>query len=183
MDPDFSKASLLQFLSYISDKGLVHKTSSTAWRVAASKLLDDLSASEEKDVRLVDVDLAARKFSNRNPGKLSPESLNTYRNRLVLAIQEFVSWSNDPTRYRPRSASNGSAKRKLPNEKNSKLEKHQAYPEIPSKDITTGLSLPFPLRTDFLVQIVLPRDLTVEEAKRLGAFLLTLAVDYKPDQM
>ena len=36
------------------------------------------------------------------------------------------------------------------------------------------------LLTAGLAQVVVPRDLTVEEAQRMGAFLLTLAVDFKP---
>jgi len=31
-----------------------------------------------------------------------------------------------------------------------------------------------------LAQVTVPRDLTVEEAQRMGAFLLTLAVDFRP---
>lgn len=42
-------------------------------------------------------------------------------------------------------------------------------------------SISFPLRADFLVPVSLPRDLTVAEAKRLGAFLLTLAADFKAE--
>jgi hypothetical protein len=45
----------------------------------------------------------------------------------------------------------------------------------------SGLPLSYPLRSDFLAQVVIPRDLTLSEAKRLGAFLLTIAVDYQPD--
>lgn len=45
---------------------------------------------------------------------------------------------------------------------------------------SAGLPLPFPLRPDFVAQLVVPRDLTTAEAKRLGAFLLTLASDYEP---
>jgi hypothetical protein len=46
--------------------------------------------------------------------------------------------------------------------------------------MSNGLPLSFPLRPDFLAQVVVPRDLTVAEAKRLSAFLLTLASDYEP---
>jgi hypothetical protein len=42
------------------------------------------------------------------------------------------------------------------------------------------MALEYPLRSDLLAQVVVPRDLTVEEAQRMGAFLLTLAVDFKP---
>jgi hypothetical protein len=40
--------------------------------------------------------------------------------------------------------------------------------------------MPFPLRPDFLAQLVLPRDLTADEAKRLSAFITALVVDFKP---
>jgi hypothetical protein len=38
----------------------------------------------------------------------------------------------------------------------------------------------YPLRSDFLAQIVIPRDLNTIEAKRLAGFLLSIAVDHKP---
>ena len=43
-----------------------------------------------------------------------------------------------------------------------------------------GLALEYPLRPGFLAQVVVPPDLTVDEARRMGAFLLTLSPDYKP---
>lgn len=43
------------------------------------------------------------------------------------------------------------------------------------------LAFSYPLRSDFMAQVVIPENLTVEEANRLGAFLLTFAVDYKPE--
>lgn len=41
---------------------------------------------------------------------------------------------------------------------------------------SVALTLDYPLRPDFLAQVVIPRDLTTEEARRLVAFLLALAV-------
>jgi hypothetical protein len=42
-----------------------------------------------------------------------------------------------------------------------------------------GIELAYPLRPDLLAQVIVPRDLTVEEARRMGAFLVTLAVDFR----
>jgi len=39
------------------------------------------------------------------------------------------------------------------------------------------LTLDYPLRTDFIAQVVVPSDLTTEEARRMVEFLLTLTVD------
>jgi hypothetical protein len=44
----------------------------------------------------------------------------------------------------------------------------------------SGISLDFPLRDDFLAQVIVPRDLKVNEARRLCAFVMTLAGDYEP---
>jgi len=46
-----------------------------------------------------------------------------------------------------------------------------------------GLAYEFPLRPGFMVQIVVPRDLTVQEAERLYLFLLALAVDISPEMV
>ena len=35
----------------------------------------------------------------------------------------------------------------------------------------TAYVLPFPMRTDFLAQIIIPRDMTNEEAERLCTFI------------
>jgi hypothetical protein len=39
------------------------------------------------------------------------------------------------------------------------------------------MTLPFPLRPKFLAQVVIPRDLTRDEATRLCAFIQALASD------
>jgi hypothetical protein len=46
-------------------------------------------------------------------------------------------------------------------------------------DPAGDIALAYPLRPDLLAQVVVPRDLTVEEARRMGAFLVTLAVDFR----
>jgi len=38
-----------------------------------------------------------------------------------------------------------------------------------------ALALPFPLRPAFLAQVVVPRDMTKDEARRLCAFIASLA--------
>jgi hypothetical protein len=53
-------------------------------------------------------------------------------------------------------------------------------PSSPAPARPDGIALEYPLRPDLLAQVVVPRDLTVEEAHRMGAFLVTLAVDFKP---
>lgn len=188
MENEFSKDALLKFIDFSIDKGLVKAQTGKAWRVATSKLLTDLAKTEEADVRVIDVDVAARKLANRDPGALSPDSLTHYRQRVAAAIQEFVSWRNDPTAYKPRGA-NGKPRAKQSENGAAAQERKAASKRATSEPIVKevpvnsgGLPLAYPLRPDFLAQVVIPRDLKVEEAKRLGAFLLTLASDFSPER-
>ncbi|MBC7968779.1 MAG: hypothetical protein H7Z11_01375 [Verrucomicrobia bacterium] len=164
------------------------------WRVAASKLLDDLSEMEKNDIRTVDIDVVVRKLANRN-SELSPRSLNDYRSRLRIAIQEFVTWCSDPAGYKPRGL-NGKVSTKQPSVqpkissdrtaskeqvRSSATETSQTLNPKVIVDASDSLDLSYPLRPDFLARVAIPRDLTTLEAKRLGAFLLAIAIDHKPE--
>ncbi|MGH8736412.1 MAG: hypothetical protein ACREVC_03520, partial [Burkholderiales bacterium] len=43
-----------------------------------------------------------------------------------------------------------------------------------------ALVMQYPLRENFAAQVVLPRNLTLDEARRLCAFIRTLAADFTP---
>lgn len=44
------------------------------------------------------------------------------------------------------------------------------------------IEYPYPLREHFTVRLLLPRDLSTAEVRRLSEFLTTLAVDYKSEE-
>ncbi|HUR93427.1 MAG TPA: hypothetical protein VMY76_02515 [Gemmatimonadales bacterium] len=197
-EADYSRAALARFIEFVVDKNLVHPATAQGWRVATTKVLADIPPEGTADVRRIDVDVTFRAFLHRTPGRLSPASVGEYRRRVSRAIDEFVRWVEDPGNYAFRGSgrARGEARRRA-----------QASPaDIPAADRPTsivppqnasgsggrssadirfplprgGISLEYPLRPDVLAQVVVPRDLTVEEARRMGAFLVTLAVDFRP---
>ncbi len=185
MAPEFSKGALMEFLNMVSAKGLMNSNTAGGLKAACSRILDDLADGD--DVRAVDVNTAVIRYSNRNPGALAPNSLAEYQRRVSRAISDFVSWKEKPASFKPRtrgtSQTNGrkteneaSRRPVAPPSETSILPGQAASPPL----ATTGLPLSYPLRPDFLAQVVIPRDLTSEEARRLGAFLLTLAADFRP---
>jgi hypothetical protein len=188
--PDFSRAALARFIEFVVSKGLVHPATAQGWRVATAKVLEELSPSEREDVRRIDLDATFKQFLNRYPGRLSPASVGEYRRRVGRAIEEFVRWMEDPGSYAFR-ASRGprpDGRRRLGPTEPAERESSRARPgplAPPGSAPATargadGMSLEYPLRPDLLARVVVPRDLTLEEARRMGAFLVTLAVDFKP---
>jgi hypothetical protein len=183
---DYSLKALKAFLDYVGEKGLVNSSTAQGWRVAVTKVLDDLSEQEQADVRKIDLEVAFRKFMNKSGGGFTPASLAQYRARAGKALKQFIGYTANPSTYK------GSGGMKLPKrsdagDNGSSQKRRGSSPppkvapvaqEMPA--VSAGLSLPFPIRPDFRAQIVIPQDLTVDEARRMGAFILTLAADFKP---
>ena len=181
--PDYSRAALARFIEFVVAKGLVHPATAQGWRVATSKVLEDLTPTEGADVREIDVQATFKGFLNRYPGRLSPASVGEYRRRVGRAIEEFVRWMDDPGSYAfrspPRPAKADTRRRPEP-EPTLSPSPARSQPKALLPTRPDGIALEYPLRPDLLAQVVVPRDLTVEEAHRMGAFLVTLAVDFKP---
>ncbi len=174
-DPDYSREALGRFIDFVVEKGLVNSSTAQGWRVATNKVLEELSPADRADVRRIDVDGVFRGFLNRNPGRLSPVSVGEYRRRVGRAIEEFVKWVENPGGYGSRSAAWQARLDARPRLRTPSLRDR----ERPAP-LAAGIALNYPLRPGFLAQVTVPRDLTVDEARRMGAFLLTLAPDFKP---
>jgi hypothetical protein len=154
-------------------------------------VLSDLSPEEEADVRRVDVALAARRLSNKSPHLLSPKSLREYQRRVKQAIEEFTKYQESPSSYaglgqtKPGRRQEGAEQRKRKSSKGTappvEAQDSSVRATTPPASVITGLSFSFPLRPDFLAQIVVPRDLRADEAKRLSVFISALAVDFTGD--
>jgi hypothetical protein len=43
------------------------------------------------------------------------------------------------------------------------------------------MAMSYPLRDNFVAQVLLPRNMSTDEAKRLCAFIRTLATDFLPE--
>jgi hypothetical protein len=93
------------------------------------------------------------------------------------AIDEFVSWMENPAGYGSRTAAWTAKSESRPR---SRLRSQPAPAPASESSELGGVALSFPVRPGFLAQVMVPADLTVDEARRMGAFLLTLAPDFRP---
>ena len=180
-EPDYSRAALARFIEYVVAKGLVNPSTAQGWRVATSKVLEELTPEETADVRRIDVEATFRAFLNRNPGRLSPASVGEYRRRVGRAVEEFVTWMGDPGAYGNRAAAWAARSEQTRPKGRARVPSGGPAEPVPARTPPReSLALDYPLRPGFLAQVVVPPDLTVDEARRMGAFLLTLAPDYRP---
>lgn len=185
---NYSKQALMDFIETSINKGWINLNTGGGVRAACRQILEQVGPDE--DVREVDVGLALKQFANRNPGKLSGESLRVYESRVRGVIENFTAFVTDPVSYKP-AAKGGVPRTRRAEPRNGKegaavtgkgdpspapvhhLVPHAVTPRATASD--TSLTLPFPLRPDFLAQVTVPRDMTKDEAKRLAVFIDALA--------
>lgn len=182
---DYSVAELLRFIGFAQDRGLVPRNSAIALASAVRRMLEPLDEGERADVRELDVDDCVRRLANR--ARLSPSALNDYRSRVRRAIDEFVEYRRDPTRWRPRSRRGRSTDTAPDEAPNKPHDRRRARPRpsataAPAALSPDGPTLVFPLGGDRgVVRLVgVPGDLTRTEADRLAAFVRLLVRDDDP---
>lgn len=194
----YTKAALFAFLKKAVTTGLYKANTVGGLRAAATKLLEDVGDGD--DVRNVDVQEAAHRYHNRHPSELSSASLAEYQRRLRRLMDEFSAFNENPAGYRPKGRitrgpagkSNGEADQKsqaraIRPSRTAASEAPAASgsdntqsPATASAPAVPMLRLSYPIRDDVLAEIAVPRGMTTEEAKRLCAFVMTLAKDFAP---
>lgn len=183
----YTKSGAHQFINYCIAKGLVNSNTGGGWKAAFSKIMEGFGPDD--DLTGVDVQSEVLRYNNRHPGLLSPDSLHQYQKRVLLVLQEFAKYLASPTTYKGISSrppsTNGKSSEKKPTPESKAIATLGTAPMVDTqqpKQITsavtdTSLMMPFPLRPNFLAQIIIPRDLTKEEATRLCNFIQALSQD------
>ena len=183
-----------EFLDYLINKGLLNANTAGGMKSACEKVFSVLDPDERQNLNGLDVDAAIKRFANKNPGTLSPDSLGVYRSRVQKVLSMLGSFNLDPANFRVTGAArtkavdpqNGQRNKQVSREK-QKAEQasdrqvsqhHASSSEDPYR--ANSVTLMFPLRPDFIAQFVMPKDLSLRDAKKLAAYFELIAVDYEP---
>jgi len=187
-DKDYSLRALNEFLDYLSSKHLLNKNTAQSRKAAINKVFGVLDADEAGDLSKVDLDLAFKRFENKSAKDYKPDSLMVYRSRVASALNDFFSYVESPTQFRPSVKSSGSGTAARPAKASRKLEAERGEREGVARreeqsdtaamaERAQALSIPVPLRDGVMVRITgLPADLTEAEAARLAAIVKAYAV-------
>jgi hypothetical protein len=200
-DHEYSKAEAFEFLDMAIALGMINASTGQSWKSAAKKVLTRIEDSE--DVRSVNVPAEAALITEEEGYALSPVTIRTYLSRTESLIKEFLKYREDPSGYRgvgeqftgidlPQDPDSplqtggllaNTDSRNVPNKLAGLLlgDRSRRY-TFTSDSLTfgntaskAGLTVPFPLRPEFTANVLIPRDLTKEEADRLCVFIQALA--------
>lgn len=173
-----SRADLLRFLDWMSEKGLVPANTASSRKASANKVLALLSDEEAEDVTNVDVDDLVRRFGNKHGQQYNPDSLLSYKSRLRSAIDDFRAYCENPVGFRPvgrtqQRTKNGTTPTPVVKSARGHTKpEHQVSAAAPSVHV-----VPIAIRPDVTVQVGnLPYDLTPTEAKRIANVILAYAM-------
>lgn len=175
-----SRESLLSFLDYSKEKGLLSPSTAEARKAAVNQVLGILNDTEAADVSKLDMDALLRRFQNLHGRRYTPESLKTYRARVRISIDEFLRYTENPMDFQPSSKSPVKRvkaprivrKGSLPGSESSAVAVSRPTAPMPISTAT----LPIPLRHDLTVLIHgLPYDLTAAEAKKIANVIQAMA--------
>jgi hypothetical protein len=170
---------LVEHWDWAADRGLMNKNTAGALRIACSEVLSIDPDWETKDVSTLDVEAHLTRFQNLRAKNYKPESLNVYKARFRRALSQFFDYTKDPAAWKPGgqdrpARQNGGRKRSAAEQRDFIAPLREPSAEFGTEGY---IEYPFPLREGTIVRLSLPPDLKVSEAKRLSAFVATLAVD------
>lgn len=181
---------LIEHWDWAAGKGLMNRATAASLKSAASKVLGVLDDWETVNVREIDVEDVILRFQTLHARDFTPASLETYASRFRKAVQLFLEYVANPAGWRVA----GRPKRQKSRTDSAKGKEDSASEETtnPNSDRTEDgggrpsnepepphlITYPFPLRKGMTVKVSLPEDLTSAEARRLGAFLMTLSNDF-----
>lgn len=180
----------VEFLDFAASKGLINANTAGAMRAAVKEVLRAVEGEDWGgiDLATIDVDDYVTRFERLSPGRLKPDSLSVYKARFKNAVALFSAYRANPSGWRYTPA-RPSANRPKPSLKPISVGKHGAgmsngaarRVEVPEPPATPGtISYPFPVRQGVVATLILPVDLTKAEAKRLSAFVDSIAIEPTP---
>jgi hypothetical protein len=165
--------------TWAADRGLLNRDTARGLKAAVLRVLkiegDDWEAI---DVRSMDEDGLLDRFEVLEKKGFTPDSLSAYRSRFKKARALYLSYLENPRGYKPtfRAAPERADKGDGAPTKPKKTKE----PTVPPDPLGTGpkmIRYPFPVRSGVMAELLLPVDLQKSEAKRLSAFMESVAAE------
>ena len=179
-----SVAAMFRWIQYTIDEHELVEATAQALRTASTKVLD-VVPDHSVQIEALDVQDVVRKFHIKHRGTMKEATVNTYEQRFRQTVEMYTKWLAKDDSWRPATRNRSTAPKKAGSQKpDDKVQATlPAEQQPPTPPLPGMINYPFPIRPGMQGKITLPEDLTMREAKRIAAFVSTLAFDDEPEPM
>lgn len=177
---------LIEFLDQLVEKGRAASGSVNPLKTATRQVLSSVEGEDkwsEIDIRSLDVVDYIERFKNLTMGKYTAESYKTYQSRLSRAKEWYTTFLVNPGWTPSKSSTLNKTKPSKKAESTEQLgvsrTEVERHPERKPNSLSQGdlIAYPFPLLTGRIVNLYLPVDLKISDAKRIARFVESLSID------
>ncbi len=186
-------AGMIAFLDHLIKRNEVPKETGVALRTGCRRVLEVEDDPGAVDIQALDVDGILQRYRNKYRGEVAERTLNNYDQRFRSTVEMYRKWLVDDPSWRPRSRSGSNKSAATPATKatnrtraprsghveEATLGHKEPEAQLPRSEVPRQgmITYPFPIRPGVQGSITLPDDLTPREAKRISAFITTLAFE------
>lgn len=188
--------SAVLYLDNLVEKGKASKGAINPLKIAFTKVVQTINGKDawtDTEVKSIDVDDYMNRFANLTLGKYSSESLTVYKSRVKKVVEWYVTFLEKPgwapeiqRRNRPvaKPAEQAAVSSGLPSTPAPEAAGlvRPAAPAAPLAVSPDRITYPFPLMDGQLIHISLPVQLSKADARRIGAFVESIARDDAPSE-
>lgn len=186
---DGKAKNVLEYLDNLIEKGKATKGAIAPLKVAFTQVIRvvDGDSWEETVVKSIDVEDYMARFANLTMGKYSSDSLTVYKSRVNKVVSWYTQfldkpgWTPDVQKRNRAPKAVIASKQKIETTQPASVQASsqsgapQSMPEIAN---TPGRILyPYPLLDGQLIHISLPIKLMKSDARRIAAFIESIAID------
>ena len=174
---DTSGKALIEHWQWAAEKGLMNANTAHTYRAACFQVLSSAFPEDWQgvDTTELDTDEVFNRFQNLRGKDLTPRSLQDYKGRFQQALASFLAYAENPAAWKgPRKEKSA---RQESSSQRGQMSTRRAFIQRGFAEDESLVEYPFPIRECQTAKLYLPRDLKLSEAKRLGAFITSLAID------
>ena len=170
---------LIDHWSWAAEKGVMNRNTAAGLRAACVQVLGVLDNPEQQDISNLDIEDLLTRFQNLRKQNFKPQVLEAYKRRFRNAVKSYKEYLDNPGTWRPANQEKSGASERRRRSSNT-IEPAAVISGSPRSHPApvdgTSEEYRLPLRPSVMARLILPVDLTREEATRIKVFVDMLVV-------
>jgi hypothetical protein len=176
---------LIEHWSWAAEKGVMNKNTAAGLRAACVQVLGVLDDPDQADVASIDIEDLLTRFQNLRKQRFKPQVLEAYKRRFRNAVKSYKDYLENPGAWKPATQDRSGGPDRRSRASNASASQSVASGTSHSRTAIGSAGseeYPFPLRPGVMARLTLPVDLTLDEARRIKAFVDMLVVVSSSDE-